>query len=114
MNGDACGSITNEVDVEGTNEPAANVGDDNHAEVTERSHACQDPVLKGGPSAAHVGNTIAYGFIARNNGSMDLTDVSLSDPKCDGAPALVDDADGDTTLAIGEGREVHRDDGHHR
>ena len=104
VSGDACGTITNAVDVEGTNEPADNVGDDNHAEVTDEV-ACVPRIrlLKGGPSAAHVGDTVAYVFIARNNGSVDLTDVTLSDPKCDGPPALVDDADGDTTLAIGEG-----------
>ncbi len=103
VSGDACGTITNAVDVEGTNEPADNVGDDNHAEVTDEV-ACVPRIrlLKGGPSAAHVGDTVAYVFIARNNGSVDLTDVTLSDPKCDGPPALVDDADGDTTLAIGE------------
>ena len=103
VSGDACGSITNEVDVEGTNEPAENVGDDNHAEATDEI-ACVPRIrlLKGGPSAAHVGDTIAYVFIARNNGGVDLTDVSLTDPKCDGTPELVDDADGDATLAVGE------------
>ena len=103
VNGDVCGSITNVVDVEGTNEPAANVGADNHAEATDEI-ACVPRIrlLKGGPSLAHVGDTITYVFIARNNGSVDLTNIELADPKCDGAPTLLDDADGDATLSVGE------------
>jgi uncharacterized repeat protein (TIGR01451 family) len=103
VNGDVCGTITNVVDVEGENEPPANVGDDNHAEASDQV-ACVPRIrlLKGGPSLAHVGDTITYVFIARNNGSVDLTNISLSDPKCDSSPTLVDDADGDATLAVGE------------
>lgn len=103
VNGDVCGSISNVVDVEGVNEPLANVGDDNHAEATDEI-ACVPRIrlLKGGPSAAHVGDTITYMFVARNNGAMDLTNIDLSDPKCDAPPTLVDDADGDSTLAVGE------------
>jgi uncharacterized repeat protein (TIGR01451 family) len=103
VNGDVCGTITNVVDVEGENEPPANVGDDNHAEASDQV-ACVPRIrlLKGGPSLAHVGDTITYVFIARNNGSVDLTNITLSDPKCDSSPTLLDDADGDTTLAVGE------------
>ncbi len=103
VDGDHCGSITNVVDVEGTNEPAANVGDDNHAEATDEI-ACVPRIrlLKGGPSLAHVGDTITYVFSARNNGSVDLTNVDLSDPKCDSSPALVDDGNGNAILAVGE------------
>lgn len=35
VTGDGCGVITNVVDVEGTNEPPANVGSDNHAEASD-------------------------------------------------------------------------------
>jgi uncharacterized repeat protein (TIGR01451 family) len=102
VSGDVCGSITNEVDVDGTNEPAENAGD-NHAEATDEI-ACVPRIrlLKSGPSAAHVGDTIAYVFVARNNGGVDLTNIGLSDPKCDGSPGLIEDADGDSTLAVGE------------
>ena len=103
VDGDVCGPITNVVDVEGANEPAANVGADNHAEAADEI-ACVPRIrlLKGGPSLAHVGDTITYVFIARNNGAMNLTNIDLSDPKCGGSPSLVDDTDGDTTLAVGE------------
>ncbi|HWL90844.1 MAG TPA: DUF11 domain-containing protein [Actinomycetota bacterium] len=103
VDGDDCGPITNVVDVEGVNEPEANVGDDNHAETTDEI-ACVPRIrlLKGGPTEAHVGDSITYVFIARNTGSVDLNNVDLSDPKCDSAITLVDDADGDETLAVDE------------
>ena len=103
VNGGVCGTITNEVDVEGGNEPASNVGADNHAEASDEI-ACVPRIRlsKTGPSAAHVGDTIEYAFVARNNGGVDLTNVTLSDPKCAGSPTWVDDGNGDSTLAVGE------------
>jgi len=103
VNGDVCGSITNVVDVEGANEPEANVGEDNHAEASDEI-ACVPRIrlLKGGPSFAHVGDSITYVFIARNTGSVDLANIDLSDPKCGSSPTLVDDADGNATLAVDE------------
>ena len=44
VTGEVCGSITNIVDVEGANEPAENVGPDNHAEATDEV-AC-DPRIR--------------------------------------------------------------------
>ena len=101
--GDVCGSITNVVDVEGGNEPAANVGPDNHAEATDEV-ACEPRIRlqKGGPSLAHVGDTVTYVFTVTNTGGVDLSDIDLTDPRCDGTPALTDDGDGDTVLAVGE------------
>jgi uncharacterized repeat protein (TIGR01451 family) len=104
VTGDVCGQITNVVDVEGANEPAANVGADNHAEVTDEI-ACVPRIrlLKGGPSRAHVGDTITYVFVVTNTGGVDLSNIDLSDPKCDaGSRTLVDNGDGDNVLAIGE------------
>jgi uncharacterized repeat protein (TIGR01451 family) len=103
VSGDVCGTITNGVDVEGTNELGTSVGEDNHAQVSDEI-ACTPRIrlLKGGPSLAHVGDTITYIFNARNNGGVDLTNIKLSDPNCDSAPMLVDDADGDPTLGVGE------------
>ncbi len=103
VDGNFCGPITNVVDVEGSNEPGANVGDDNHAETTDEV-ACVPRIRlsKAGPSFAHVGDTITYAFTTRNNGSVDLTNIDLSDPKCDSSPTLVDDGNGNATLAVGE------------
>ena len=52
VTGDDCGPITNIVDVEGTNEPAANVGPDNHAEASDEI-ACDaaDQAPEGRPDA---------------------------------------------------------------
>ncbi len=103
VNGDVCGPITNVVDVEAANEPAANVGADNRAEASDEI-ACvaEISVVKGGPTLAHVGDTVGYVFVVSNPGGIDLTDIHLTDTKCDDAPALVDDGDGDATLSVGE------------
>jgi uncharacterized repeat protein (TIGR01451 family) len=104
VDGDVCGRVTNVVDVEGANEPAANVGADNHAEATDEI-ACVPRIRlqKGGPSLAHVGDTITYVFAVTNTGGVDLSKIDLSDPKCDVAsPTLIDGADGDDRLAVDE------------
>ena len=103
VDGNFCGPITNVVNVEGTNEPAANVGDDNHAVATDEI-ACVPRIRlsKSGPSFAHVGDAIRYVFTVRNNGGVTLTNIDLSDPKCDSSPRLVDDGNGNSTLAVGE------------
>jgi uncharacterized repeat protein (TIGR01451 family) len=103
VTGDVCGSITNVVDVEGGNEPAANVGPDNHAEATD-TVACEPRIRlqKGGPAIAHLGDTVTYVFTVTNTGSVDLSGIDLTDPRCDGTPALTADGDGDAVLALGE------------
>ncbi|MBA3736950.1 MAG: DUF11 domain-containing protein [Actinobacteria bacterium] len=103
VDGTFCGAITNVVDVEGRNEPAANVRDDNHAEATDEV-ACVPRIRlsKEGPSFAHAGDAITYLFTVRNNGGVDLTNIELSDPKCDSSPTLFDDGNGNTSLAVGE------------
>ncbi|MGH2679716.1 MAG: DUF7507 domain-containing protein [Actinomycetota bacterium] len=104
VTGDVCGSITNVVDVAAANEPAANVGSDNHAEVDDEI-ACvpRIRVSKGGPTRAHVGDTVTYRFVAANAGGVDLSAIRLSDPTCDGPSILENDADGDDVLSVGEG-----------
>jgi hypothetical protein len=103
VNGDVCGTVENVVDVEGSNEPQPNVGADNHAEVSDEI-ACTPRIRlrKGGPALAHVGDTVNYVFTVGNNGNTDLTDIDLTDTKCDDPPALVDDGNGDSTLAVDE------------
>ena len=103
VSGDVCGEITNVVDVEGANEPAAHVGEDNHAEATDEI-ACVPRIRlqKGGPARAHVGDTITYVFAVTNTGGADLSNIDLADPKCDGSSTLVEDADGNDVLAVDE------------
>jgi len=103
VSGEVCGAITNVVDVEGANEPAANVGPDNHAEASDEI-ACAPRIrlLKGGPALAHVGDSVTYAFDVKNTGGIDLTNIDLTDATCDTAPSLTSDGDGDAILAVGE------------
>ncbi|MGH2641523.1 MAG: DUF7507 domain-containing protein [Actinomycetota bacterium] len=106
VTGDGCGPITNVVDVEGTNEPAANVGPDNHAEASDEI-ACTPRIRlrKGGPTLAHVGDTVTYSFSVTNTGGIDLTDIELTDARCDTTPERTDDGNGDAVLAVDESWE---------
>jgi uncharacterized repeat protein (TIGR01451 family) len=101
--GEECGAITNVVDVEGTNEPTANVGPDNHAEASDEI-ACAPRIRlrKDGPALAHVGDTVAYTFSVTNTGGVDLTDIDLTDPRCDTTPDRTDEGNGDAVLAVDE------------
>jgi uncharacterized repeat protein (TIGR01451 family) len=103
VSGTVCGPITNAVDVEGANEPAANVGPDNHAEASDEI-ACQPRIRlsKSGTELAHVGDSVTYAFDVTNTGGIDLTNIDLTDTKCDTAPIRTDDGDGDAMLAVGE------------
>jgi uncharacterized repeat protein (TIGR01451 family) len=103
VTGDVCGSITNIVDVEGSNEPAENVGSDNHAEATDQV-ACVPRIRlsKNGPALAHVGDTVTYVFTVTNTGGVDLSNIDLTDTKCDSTPTLVADGNGDAVLAVEE------------
>ena len=101
--GEGCGAITNLADVESTNEPAANVGPDNHAEASDEiSCAPRIRLRKGGPALAHVGDTVPYAFSVTNTGGVDLTDIDVTDPRCDTTPDRTEDGNGDAVLAVDE------------
>jgi uncharacterized repeat protein (TIGR01451 family) len=104
VTGDVCGRITNVVDVGGANEPPASVGPDNHAEATDEI-TCEPRIRlsKGGPTLAHVGDTVTYVFTVTNTGGIDLSNVDLTDPMCDTTPTVTDDGDGDAVLTVDEG-----------
>jgi uncharacterized repeat protein (TIGR01451 family) len=62
-------------------------------------------VVKGGPTVAHVGDTITYTFaVSLAPGSATLTNITLVDPICSATPTLVSKTGGDqdTALEIGE------------
>jgi uncharacterized repeat protein (TIGR01451 family) len=103
VTGEECGAITNVVDVEGTNEPTASVSPDNHAEASDEI-VCSPRIRlrKGGPALTHVGDTVAYTFSVTNTGGVDMTDIDLTDPRCDTTPDRTDDGNGDAVLAVDE------------
>jgi uncharacterized repeat protein (TIGR01451 family) len=103
VTGQECGAIRNVVDVEGTNEPTVKVGPDNHAEASDEI-ACAPRIRlrKGGPALAHVGDTVAYTFSVTNTGGVDLTEIDLTDPRCDTTPDRTDVGNGDAILAVDE------------
>jgi uncharacterized repeat protein (TIGR01451 family) len=103
VTGEECGAITNVVDVEGVNEPTVNLGPDNHAEASDEI-ACTPRIRlrKGGPALAHLGDAVVYTFSVTNTGGVELTDVDLTDPRCDTRPDRTDDGDGDAVLTVDE------------
>jgi uncharacterized repeat protein (TIGR01451 family) len=103
VNGDVCGTISNLVDVSGSNEPAGNTGADNHAEATD-DIACVPRIRlhAGGPSLAHVGDRVTYSFRVANTGAVDLHTVEIDDPLCDQATKVTAGGNGDAILSPGE------------
>ncbi|MGK2949797.1 MAG: DUF7507 domain-containing protein, partial [Acidimicrobiales bacterium] len=80
-----------------------NDGDEEASDSTEVICPLDITIEKDGPDLAHRGDEITYTFEVTNSGAADLVEVVLTDPICDdGTLAVIDDADGDTTLAIGE------------
>ena len=61
-------------------------------------------VVKGGPTVAHVGDTITYTFaVSLAAGSATLTDITLVDPICIATPTLVSKTGGDQDTALETG-----------
>ncbi len=61
-------------------------------------------IVKGGPSLAHVGDTITYTFAVSLTTTTPLGNITLTDPICNAAPALVSKTGGnqDALLESGE------------
>ncbi len=90
-----------------TNQAAADSGNGPPVDSDEASVLVLCPlgitVDKTGPSFAHVGDEVTYTIVVTNSGEADLVGVVLTDPLCDDdTMELVDDADGDTVLAVDE------------
>ncbi|HEV8621743.1 MAG TPA: hypothetical protein VGR33_02490 [Actinomycetota bacterium] len=61
-------------------------------------------VVKGGPTVAHVGDTITYTFaVSLAAGSATLTNITLVDPICNATPTLVSKTGGDQDTALETG-----------
>jgi len=61
-------------------------------------------VVKGGPTMAHVGDTITYTFaVSLAPGSATLTNIILVDPICSATPTLVSKTGGDQDAALETG-----------
>ena len=63
-------------------------------------------VTKTGPANVHVGDPVVYTIVVTNPGNVPLTDVKVTDPKCDGAPVRSND-DADGRLSPGETWTYH-------
>ncbi len=94
-----CGSLTNTASVEASNEPAALRGDD-EASVTD-TVTCPPSVslTKSAPRYGHIGTALALRMRVRNDGTIDLHGIAVTDPGCDAPPTLRSDGDGDATLS---------------
>ena len=99
-----CGSITNVVDVEGSNEPAENVGPDNHAEATDagRVRPPDPPGRRAGPHSRTSATPSPTSSPPPTPEASICPNIDLTDPKCDSAPTLSDDGNGDAVLAVDE------------
>ncbi len=103
---DTCGQVSNSASVTTTNDGSASVG------PIPIAVTCPPPpppgigiqLVKGGPDLAHVGDTITYTFAVSLTTSTPLGNITLTDPICSAAPALVSKTGGnqDAILESGE------------
>jgi uncharacterized repeat protein (TIGR01451 family) len=61
-------------------------------------------IVKSGPTLAHVGDNVTYTLVVTNIGNTPLSDIDVTDPKCDSAPELQSKVggDNDSSLELGE------------
>jgi uncharacterized repeat protein (TIGR01451 family) len=99
-----CGDIVNpKATVSATNEKPADQENNDSSSATIHVSCDRVDVTKTGPDTASVGDTITYVVSVKNTGNNDLVTVVFSDPVCDAnTVVLVDDGNGDTTLAVDE------------
>ncbi|HXF74082.1 MAG TPA: hypothetical protein VNO79_15925 [Actinomycetota bacterium] len=104
-----CGVVNNEATVTTTNDGS----DSDAGQVTVQCPTPPPPppppspigiqIVKAGPALAHDGDTITYTFAVSLTTSTPLTNVQVSDPKCDSAPALVSRSGGDQDAILEPG-----------
>lgn len=98
-----CGDLVNTATVGATNELVAAQGNNSSGPSSIRVACLAITIVKGGPDFVHVGETITYELAVTNSGEDDLVSAVVTDPRCDtGTLDVVDDGNGDTTLAVGE------------
>ena len=78
-------------------------GDSDDASITVNCPDLGIDIQKGGPTMAHVGDTITYTFDVSLTTPEPLFNVTVTDPNCnEGAPVYVSGDDGDSVLEPGE------------
>jgi uncharacterized repeat protein (TIGR01451 family) len=101
--GAACGPLRNVVEVRAGNEGFVNIDGRNRATALNEV-ACAPSVrlTSTAPAVAHEGDRAIYRYFVENDGDLPLRDVVVRNEGCDARPALIDDADGNTTLGADE------------
>lgn len=95
-----CGVVRNFASATSTNDGNPSVGP---VDITVICPPLGIDIVKGGPSLAHVGDTIKYTFDVRLTTPETLYNVVVTDPNCnEGAPVYVSGDDGDAALEAGE------------
>jgi uncharacterized repeat protein (TIGR01451 family) len=94
-----CGSVTNVVRAKATDEPKANRADNTASDTVSVACTPSMSLAKTGPAFARVGDRVRFTLRAANTGRVAFDHVTVSDPGCDAAPALVADGNGDAVLA---------------
>jgi uncharacterized repeat protein (TIGR01451 family) len=99
----SCGTFTN-VAVATSSNAGSDTG---QASVTVQCPPGID-IVKNGPATAYVGDTITYTFdVSLVAGSGPLTNIQVTDTRCDSAPALVSKTGGDQDATLEAGETWH-------
>jgi uncharacterized repeat protein (TIGR01451 family) len=94
----AGGLVVNTASVAGTDQfgRKATAEDTRHVRVLDPAIN----IVKAGPNGTHVGETVTYTLTVTNPGNTGLSDVVVSDPKCNTAPALVGKSGGNQDAVL--------------